>query len=1066
MADCDFSRVSAKPSARQVISSLFLISQIAGSIVGPKPAAACEWLRASPLSNTNVRCKQNSHNFNKFANAAHVALPDRRKLIGSRLPTRYARNLMGTLAPMNKNRTVRLRSWIWRAFVQSALIPLLLVETVLIAIYLLSNGAIRDAQIEYLRETARNDLRVVSRQESRVIDQQLSAISALTRMYASEVGRALSDTKTAPLTANLALTSTGVYYSPKDDGRPAVFWSAAHWKNNGHDLDKLAKLEHVDGLMRQIKAENPLVAAIYLNTWDSLNYIYPWFLTPEQYDHNMPIPEYNFYYLADRNHNPKREVVWTDVYVDPAGQGWMMSAIAPVYRSDFLEGVVGIDLTVGSILNEISNLEVPWKGYAVLVSAELNIMALPKAGETDFGLTELTDFTYSEAVSRELYKPSDFNLGKRADTRKLAEAMKGSPAGIQALSLGGQAHLVAWTTIEQTGWRLMTVVAEEDIFEQTNALAKRFTQIGYLLIAGLAFFYLAFFTYMSLRSRSLSARLEEPIIGVSGMLDQIGNGQWQPSRVNSEIIELDAMAGHASAMGQRLGHSEAERQQAQQRLDLVLEGTTESIWEQDLRANTVSLRGRLVKRFGLSGETVSEEEFRSRGHPDDLPAVLKAKQQAIDGLQDFYYSEYRFADAAGNYHWLLSRGRVLERDPVTGKALLVGGTHHDIDALKKTEMELREASIEAQAASVAKSRFISSMTHELRTPLNAIQGFAQLMRMQHSQGSGGNEPEYIDEILTASSHLNQLVGDILEWSSAHAEQPALDLKPVMLREMMLSCADLVRVEVLNAGLSLNLDLPADELCVAADQRRLRQVILNLISNAIKYNSPNGQITLTYQIVGQDVRIIVKDGGMGISSELQGQLFQPFQRLGRENTAILGTGIGLSLCRELAGLMGGRMGVSSHPGLGSSFWIELSIYDAAATQPKLLSPIDADAPTSAALPRARVIFVEDNPAIQLLVKKALEDLVQIEIIANGPDALARILDEPPELLLFDFNLPGMKSKEILRELRADARTRKLKIIVIGSVFGAHHLLDLDVQGFLGKPLDIVELRGLVSAMFNI
>jgi CheY-like chemotaxis protein len=283
--------------------------------------------------------------------------------------------------------------------------------------------------------------------------------------------------------------------------------------------------------------------------------------------------------------------------------------------------------------------------------------------------------------------------------------------------------------------------------------------------------------------------------------------------------------------------------------------------------------------------------------------------------------------------------------------------------------------------------------------------------------------------------------------------------------MMLSCADLVRVEILNAGLSLNLDLPADELCVAADQRRLRQVILNLISNAIKYNSPNGQITLTYQIVGQDVRIIVKDRGMGISTELQGQLFKPFQRLGRENTAILGTGIGLSLCRELAGLMGGRMGVSSHPGLGSSFWIELSIYDAAATQPKLLSPIDADAPTSAALPRARVIFVEDNPASQLLVKKALEDLVQIEIIANGPDALARILDEPPELLLFDFNLPGMKGKEILRELRADARTRKLKIIVIGSVFGAHHLLDLDVQGFLGKPLDIVELRGLVSAMFN-
>ena len=960
---------------------------------------------------------------------------------------------------MKDKPTVQLRTWMWRAFVQSALIPLLLVETVLIAVYLLSNSAIRDAQIEYLRENARNDLRVVARQESRVIDQQLSSISALTRMYANEVGSALRDPKDAPLSKNLALTDTGVHYSPKDDGRPAVFYSAAHWKKNGHDLKKLAKLEHVDGLMRQIKAENPLVAAIYLNTWDSLNYIYPWFLTPEQYDHDMPIPEYNFYYLADAKHNPKREVVWTDVYVDPAGQGWMMSAIAPVYRDDFLEGVVGIDVTVGTILNEISSLEVPWQGYAVLVSAELNIMALPKAGESDFGLTELTDFTYNEAISKELYKPSDFNLGKRADTRRLAEAMKGSKAGIQALSLGGKPHLVAWTTIEQTGWRLMTVVAEEDIFRQTNALAGKFSQIGYLLIAGLAFFYLAFFTYMWLRSRSLSARLEKPIVGVSVMMDQIGNGNWQPLRPGSEISELDAMAGHASAMGQRLGQSEEDRQKAQQRLELVLEGTTESVWEQDLRANTVTLRGRFAKRFGLSGETVSEEEFRSHGHPDDLASVFAAKQLAIDGVQDFYYSEYRFADAAGEYHWLLSRGRVLERDPDTGKAILVGGTHHDIDALKKTEMELREASVEAQAASVAKSRFISSMTHELRTPLNAIQGFAQLMRMQQTSAQG-SEPEYVDEILTASSHLNQVIGDILEWSSAQAEMPVIELNPVSVCETMRTCAELVRVEVDRAQLKLNLDLPAEDFNVLADQRRLRQIIINLVSNAIKYNSPDGQITMTYQVAGQHVRIIVEDTGMGIDENLQKQLFQPFQRLGRENTAILGTGLGLSLCREFATLMGGRMGVSSHPGIGSSFWIELPLAPAA-PMPAPSSP--SPSPAAATLPN--IFVVEDDPASQFLVKKALEGLASIEVIADGREALARIIDAPPNLLLLDINLPGVNGEEVLRVLRSNGRTRSLKVIVLSGVAGHGQLQSMDCQGFLAKPLDSLELRRLVEAVLN-
>ncbi|MFM1782475.1 MAG: hypothetical protein RIS14_228 [Pseudomonadota bacterium] len=964
---------------------------------------------------------------------------------------------------MTDNRTVRLRSWMWRAFVQSALIPLLLVETVLIAIYLLSNSAFRDAQIEYLRETARSDLRMVTRQESRVIDQQLSTISMLTRMYGNEVDSALRATKNAPLTANLALTPTGVHYSPKDDGRPAVFYSSAHWNNNSHDLVKLAKLEHVDGLMRQIKAENPLVAAVYLNTWDSLNYIYPWFLTPEQYDHSLSIPEYNFYYLADAKHNPKRKVVWTDAYVDPAGQGWMMSAIAPVYRGDFLEGVVGLDVTVGSILNEISSLEVPWNGYAVLVSAELNIMALPKSGESDFGLTELTEFTYNEAISKELYKPSDFNLDKRADTRKLAQAMKGSPDGIQSLSLGGKVHLVAWTTIEQTGWRMMTVVAEEDIFQQTNALAARFTQIGYLLIAGLVFFYLLFFTYMWVRSRSLSARLEKPIIGVSSMMDQIGNGLWKPAKAVSEISEFDAMAEHASVMGQRLGQSEDERQQAQQRLDLVLEGTTESIWEQDLRANTVTMSGRLVKRFGLSGEKVSEQEFHAHLHPEDLPAALAALQLVIDGVQDFFYSEYRFADASGNYYWLLSRGRVLERDLISGKALLVGGTHIDIVVQKQTEMELREASIEAEAASVAKSRFISSMTHELRTPLNAIQGFAQLMRMQHSQGSGDNEPQYIDEILSASSHLNQVVGDILAWSSAQAEQPVLDLRPVNLREVMLACAELVRIEVEYAGLTMKLDLPPDDICVPADERRLRQVILNLISNAIKYNSPDGQITLTYQAVGQHARIIVEDTGIGIDTKLQEQLFQPFQRLGRENTAILGTGIGLSLCREFAKQMGGSMGVSSQPGAGSSFWIELPL--ASETSPKTPQGLARPMSSPSVRSRQRVILIEDDPTNQFLVKMALEDMVNIEIIADGREALARILDVPPDLLLLDFNLPGLNGEEILKALRSDDRTRALKVIVISGVVGPERLFDKNCQGFLTKPLDSGALRQLVDALLN-
>lgn len=956
----------------------------------------------------------------------------------------------------NTDSRIGLRQWIWRAFLHSALIPLLLVETVLIAAYLLTNSAIRDSQVDYLRESARSDLRVVARQESRVVNEQLSAISALTRMYANEVGSALRDPRPVSLTKNLALTDTGVHYSPKDDGRPAVFYSSAYWKKSGHDLTKLAKLEHVDGLMRQIKTENPLVSALYFNAWDSLNYIYPWFLTPEQYDHAMPIPEYNFYYLADAKHNPKREVVWTDVYVDPAGQGWMMSAIAPVYRGDFLEGVVGLDVTVGTILDEISTLDVPWNGYAVLVSGELNIMALPKAGESDFGLTELTDFTYNEAINKELYKPSDFNLGKRKDTLQLARAMQSSPAGIVELPLAGKPHLVAWTTIDQTGWRLMTVVAEEDIFRKTNELAGQYTKIGYLLIIGLVLFYAVFFTYMWLRARQLSTRLQQPMAGVSEMLKRIGAGDWRPQRVSSEIAELDDMAAGAGAMGLQLEQSESDRADALQRLEVVLEGATESLWEQDLRNDTVKVRGRLASHYGLSGECVPEPEFRSHVHPDDLPRAIAVKQPVIDGPNDHYASEFRFADGQGNYHWLLSRGRVLERDPLTGRAVLIAGTHLNIDELKCTEVELREASIEAEAASKAKSRFISSMTHELRTPLNAIQGFAQLMRMQKPKTPDCEEYDYLDEIVSASSHLNQLVGDILDWSSLQADAPKADLVPVDIRGVMQDCAELVRVQVEEKGLVFNLDLPTSDCQVLADSRRLRQVLLNLVSNAIKYNTPGGQVTLSFQTGAGHVRLIVEDTGLGIPPELQDQLFQPFQRLGRENTAILGTGIGLSLCREFAHLMRGRMGVHSEPGIGSSFWIELPLIGR-----------DGDFASAPATdgPLPSVFYVEDDPASQFLVGKALADIAEVHMVSDGRVALERILATPPALVLLDFNLPGLNGEGVLRQLRQHAHTRDLPVVVLSAAAEAERVLDMDCQGLLAKPIDIQELRGLVAAILH-
>ena len=818
---------------------------------------------------------------------------------------------------------IGLRQWIWRAFARSALIPLLLVETVLIAVYLLSNGAIRDAQIDHLREVALFDLQASARQESRSIDQQLAQIGSLTELFRNLTARALLEKPATPLSPPaLATTPDGVRYSPEDRGGSAVFY-ANSTPLERQDLDKVARMGSLDPLMKELQQRNPLVASLYFNSWDNYNHIYPWFLTPEQYPHDMLIPHYNFYYLADARHNPGRGMVWTDVYLDPAGHGWLMSAIAPVYRGDFLEGVVGLDITVSTLLEQIGRLAVPWNGYAVLVSDDLDIMALPVPGEADFGLGELTSHAYDGAVHRERFKPEDFNLSQRPDTAPLAAAVAGQPEGMLTVELRGRPKLVAWTRIPQTGWHLLTVVDEATVFAETNTLAGHYERVGYLMIAGLVVFYLAFFAGMWLRARHLSERLLRPIDGISRMMEEVGRGNWRPARVTSRIAELDAMAGHAEQMGEQLEQSERQRQRTQEHLELVLDSATESLWELDRRTRQISLRGRFCERFGLPAGPLGHEAFMAHVHPDDAPRV-ETGFRPIDGDQGLCEVEFRFRDSRGGYHWLLCRGRVVGRDPATGQAVLLAGTHVDIDALKRTEADLRLAIGEAQAASQVKSRFISSISHELRTPLNAIYGFAQLLRLEHDAWGEAQEVEYLDQILVASRHLNQLVDDVLDWANIQAEKPSLELQPVEVARLMGECAKLVRLEVETQGLRLALDLPGADLRVRADPRRLRQVLLNLLSNAIKYNRPAGWIAMTCQVTADHARLIVEDGGPGIDKPSQAQLFEPFQRLGRENSAIQGCGLGLSLCRQFAGMMGGSMGMSSEPGIGSRFWIELPL----------------------------------------------------------------------------------------------------------------------------------------------
>lgn len=941
--------------------------------------------------------------------------------------------------------------WVWRAFVQSALVPLVLVESVLIAVYLLTNGAIRDAQVEHLHKTALESLEVAVRREARVIDGQLRGLISHLQVYRDALGVALQDRRYQPDQLEVerhAMTPSGVFYSQRDEGRAASFYSASTPPAQ-QDHAKALRLAQVDPLMASIRSSNPQVSAIYFNSWDSYNRILPFFMTPEQYPHDMVIPEFNFYYLADARHNPARREVWTDVYLDPAGQGWMMSAIAPVYRGDFLEGVAGLDLTVGKLLEQISRLNVPWSGYALLVSREGRILALPPAGEADFGLHELTHYSYEEAVRREQLKPEDFRLDLNPVLQPLARSVAGSSSGVDEVRLGGRQQLVAWSEIEQTGWRLLMVMDEAQVFAQTNSLAQRYRHLGYWLIAGLVAFYAVFFALMWLRARRLSHFLADPIGKVMGMMRQIGEGNYQPPMQHSSISELDDMAQAVVQTGAHLADSEHERGKAQQHVQLVLEGTTESIWDVDVVQQVMHISGRFIRRFGLPTGLLPLRQFNERIHPQDRERVRQLRQRLIEEGGSFD-AEYRFADAQGQYAWLLSRGKVIERDE-RGRAVRISGTHVDVSRLKAVEEELREASAQAQAASRAKSRFLSSMSHELRTPLNAINGFAQLIELECESRDGFEQPGgYAREIIVASQHLTSLVDDILDLSSLEYGRQQLKVEAVSVVEMLRSCAELIQPEVQQRHMQLLLEPVASDLYVQADSRRLRQVLLNLLSNALKYNASGGEVRLGVELSSGSVRLWVEDQGAGLTVVQQQQLFQPFQRLGRENSNTPGTGIGLVLCRELALLMEGQVGVRSAPGQGCRFWIELQ---------RVAAPAVADGEELApplATARPQILCVEDHPASLKVVQGALRGMADVRGASTLRLAREYLGQELPALLLLDIDLPDGSGLELLDELR----DRRVPVLVISAVADERVFAEALARGAAGcliKPLDLQRLR---------
>jgi signal transduction histidine kinase/ActR/RegA family two-component response regulator len=388
----------------------------------------------------------------------------------------------------------------------------------------------------------------------------------------------------------------------------------------------------------------------------------------------------------------------------------------------------------------------------------------------------------------------------------------------------------------------------------------------------------------------------------------------------------------------------------------------------------------------------------------------------------------------------------------------------------RAKQEAERARQEAERANRAKSEFLSRMSHELRTPLNAILGFGQLLQLSDLTEV---QREGVDQVLRGGRHLLGLINEVLDISRIETGSLALSREAVNVYELLKETIDLIRP--LAAERELRIEAPSAKGCsctVQADRQRLRQALLNLASNAVKYNRHGGAISFTCQAASDGrLRILVRDTGPGVAADKLHRLFTPFDRLGAEQTDIQGTGMGLALSKRLLEAMGGTITAHSVQGQGSTFTLELArTQDPLEHLERVLSAQPLPIPDHDAGPERTVLYAEDNPSNLRLVERLLAQRGGVRLLTATQGQLVHELarQHQPDLILLDQHLPDLGGEEVLRRLQADPDTAAVPVVMVSADATAgqtKRLLAAGASQYLTKPLDVARFLEVVDQLLQ-
>jgi len=446
-----------------------------------------------------------------------------------------------------KGKQEKLQKILSKHFLKFSLVPIFVVEVALVVLYFSINSYISSKNTELLLAEAKLYSKTVLENEANIISDKLSTISRINTQLQREHEKLFENPSVFGLpngNPKFNIAPNGVFYKENKIGSSLYYSSKT--KITEKEKQKAIFTEAMDISLKSVVDINPNIVASYFNSWDDMNRLYPFIDdVAKQYGEHIHMEDYNFYYLADNKHNPTKKATWTSAYLDPAGNGWMLSSLVPIYNNGFLEGVTGLDISIDVFVKNVLDKKLPYNANLFMVDEKGMIIAMSEEIEHLLGLKELKEHLYTDAILKTVEKPEEFNLiTNKSDSAKHFKNIIENNIKEASFGLNGKDYLVYEQDVNETGWKLLVLIDKKNIFSSIEILQNLSNKIGYAAIAFLLLFYIVFFYLLLKRTNEFSDSITTPITKLSKQTSKIMNMNNEIKVLDTNIEEIDKLSNN------------------------------------------------------------------------------------------------------------------------------------------------------------------------------------------------------------------------------------------------------------------------------------------------------------------------------------------------------------------------------------------------------------------------------------------------------------------------------------------------------------------------------------------